>query len=355
MQGAIEDNIRLNQEEFDAARGTLSSTPEGIGIGAHYRCNGQCVFCLGGKEDFFSLRRYQEFFEPKLGEAIRHARYVNFCGFGELLFLPEIEEFLSYVNATIPQVNKIYTTNGTPLANRAVVRLLTESKSVVEISLHASTAALHQRITGLRNFDAIQASIKDLIARRVTYGYPTVSLVFLIHTLNIEDLPDFVTYAASLGVDEVIANYLTIFKKEHIPFSCFFEQDKTVFSMAEAESRARSLGMAFRMPPRFQERAGLQEKTRCSDPWKYCYIENEGRVYPCCYAGESVGQLEDTAFTDIWNGQGYQELRRSWMEGPVHEWCRYCMRYAKDNVNDLCAHINARPGFREEIIRNLSK
>lgn len=347
-----EKNLLLNDFEYAMGKLHLESTPEGVGIGAHYACNAKCVFCLGGKPKIFSLQRYKEFFEPKLGHIISKARYVNFCGFGELLLMPDIEKFLDYVNETIPVINKIYTTNGTPLLNSEVLSLLVKSKSVIEISLHASNTQLHKLLTRMNTFDQIVSGIKQLVLMRKHKERPSIVLIFLINTLNIENLPDFVALAADLGVDEVICNYMTIFHSAHLKLSCYFKQEITNASFERAEELARKLNIPVRLPPRFGSNSQTNKRhLLCSDPWKYFYVENETSVLPCCYAGSHLGYLERVDFETIWNGAGYKELRHCVAQGPVHEWCKYCLKYRSDNVNDIRSHINFRPGAREKILR----
>jgi MoaA/NifB/PqqE/SkfB family radical SAM enzyme len=346
-----EKNLLLNDFEYAMGKITLESTPEGVGIGAHYRCNTRCIFCLGGRPKFFSLQRYKDFFEPRLSSVISKVRYINFCGFGELLLMPDIEIFLDYVNEKIPDVNKVYTTNGTPLVNNEVLTLLTKSKSAVLISLHASNSQLHRLLTRINTFDQIVSHIKQLVSMRKCQGHPTVNLIFLINTLNIENLPDFVEFAVSLGVDEVICNYMTIFNLSHLKLSCFFKQEITNESFKKAEEFAKKLKFKLKLPPRFGINSQHSKTPLCSDPWKYCYIENEGSVLPCCYAGDHLGYLEGADFETIWNGANYKHLRSCLIKGPDHEWCKYCQKYRSDNVNDIRSHINFRPGFREKILR----
>jgi MoaA/NifB/PqqE/SkfB family radical SAM enzyme len=346
-----EKNLLLNDFEYSSRKTTLESTPEGVGIGAHYKCNARCIFCLGGKPKLFCLERYKDFFEPALGLVISKARFVNFCGFGELFLMPGIKEFLEYVNEKIPDVNKIYTTNGTPLMNDDVLTLLTKSKSVVEISLHASNSQLHRLLTKINTFDQIVSQIRRLVSMRKLQGHPTISLVFLVNTLNIENLPEFVEFAISLGIDEILCNYMTIFTREHLKLSCFFKQEITNANFEKAECFARKKNFSIRLPPRFGKNDRSGRLNICSDPWKYFYVENEGSVLPCCYAGSHFGYLDRADFQTIWNGANYRHLRSSLIEGVPHEWCRYCQRHNSENVNDIRSHINFRPGFRDKILK----
>jgi MoaA/NifB/PqqE/SkfB family radical SAM enzyme len=350
---AKEQALLFNDFEYNAGKVYLESTPEGVGIGAHYNCNAKCIFCLGGKPKLFSLERYKDFFEPRLGHIIAKARFLNFCGFGELLLMPEIAKFLDYVNQSIPEVNKIYTTNGTPLLNKEVLERVTQSKAAIEISLHASHGDLHRTLTRLTNFDQIIRGIRQLIAARQSNLRPFIVLVFLANNLNIEDLPNFVKLAASLGVDEVACNYLSIFHRSHMKFSCFFKQEIASASFKKAETLARKLNVRLRLPPRFGAKITLGARRRCSDPWKYFYVENESSVLPCCFAGDHVGYLGEVDFETIWNGFHYKNLRSGLLRQDPGQWCQYCYKYREENVNDIRAHINFRPGFRDKILKGI--
>jgi len=346
-----EKNLLLNDFEYAMGKIHLESTPEGVGIGAHYVCNAKCVFCLGGQPKLFSLERYKDFFEPRLGEIITNARYVNFCGFGELLLMPDVERFITYTEEKYPRVNKIYTTNGSPLAKDKILDALIRTKSAIQVSLHASNSQLHGFLTKINTFDQIVSGVKKLISLRKDNEHPSVVLIFLITTLNIENLPALVEFAANLGVDEVICNYMTVFNRSHLKFSCFFKQDITVENFKRAEELSNKLNISVRLPPRFGVQVQKDKLHYCSDPWKYFYVENEGSVLPCCFAGDHFGYLGHANFGTIWNGAQYKNLRNSVSKGVTGEWCKYCYKYRSENVNDIRSHINFRPGLRERILK----
>jgi len=345
-----EKSLLFNDFEYNVGKIYLESTPEGVGIGAHYNCNAKCIFCLGGKPKLFSFERYKEFFEPRLDSAISKARYVSFCGYGELLLMPGIEEFLDYINGKIPNTLKIFTTNGLPL-NNDVANLLTRSKSVAEVSLHADNSQLHRLLTGMNTFEQIVFQIKELLRLRKNKESPTISLIFLVTTLNIENLPEFVKFAANLGVDEIFCNYMTIFSSAHLKLSCFFKQEITNASFTRAEEIAKKKNILLKLPPRFGVNNHSYRRQICSDPWKFFYVENEGSVNPCCYAGTHFGYLDRADFQTMWNGANYRHLRSSLVEGPPHFWCKYCYKYRSENVNDIRSHITFRPGIREKVLR----
>lgn len=355
-------NITLNRLEFEQRKLNLSSTPEVITLGAHNRCNSNCVWCPEDRFDVFNIDRYKEFFEMKLGHVIRRARHVSFVGHGELLWLPRVESFLDYINETIPDVVKQFTTNGTPLRPNKIVERLLVGRYSIRVSLHASNAELHAAITRTKDFNRIMDNLRYLVRLREHYQrrkYLHVELFNVLTRQNIADLPDFVRLAAELDLPQVVCNYVTIYSKEHIDMTLFFDQKRANDCLQEAEEVAKKLGVHIQLPPRFGQGEGLREKPAgvCSDPWQYFYAEAQGSVLPCCYAGGHVGYIDKQSFEEIWNSDFYQKLRQG-LSGNVepHEWCRNCVKFKGHySVNNILSHITNRPETQKLILQEVEK
>lgn len=332
----------------------LPDTPGYVTIGAHYKCNAECIFCLGGDYPDFSLDYYKSFFEKKLLNVMRAAEHVGFCGFGEVLLMPRLIEFLDYLNTeSLPDVTKVFTTNGLPL--KAEVReKLTDGKYSLIVSLHSSTAELHDFLLGRESFDLIIDNLKELVAlKKKKDSSLHINLVFLMTKYNLENLPHFIRFASEIGAERVTCGHITIFNLDQLKISCFLEQDKTNRIIDEARKTAEKVGMDISLPLHFGEKDDTP--LVCDDPWNFFYTEVQGSVNPCCNAGNHIGYLDKESFEDIWNGQGYIKLRRGFIEGKPYKWCRYCPRYKKSNINDIRSHVTFRPETRKEIIDYLKE
>ena len=347
----LQGNSNLNEQEYQSGKVSLQSTPRGIGIGAHWRCNANCIFCLGGYPRLFDLHTYRQFFEKRLFQALPKAEFINLCGFGELLLMPRCEEFLDYINRTLPFSNKILTTNGTPLS-KTIDQRLTEGKYSLQVSLHASEKRLHRMLTRTEAFDRIIEQTQNLLLIRKNHSSPSVGLIFIINTLNIENLPDFIEFAAKLGVDSVVANYMTVYTPAHLKLSCFFKQKITNRMFSEAEEQAARFGLSLSLPPKFGDNGS--NYPRCSEPWKYLYVETEGSILPCCYAGAHIGYLYRDELQEVWNGEIYKNLRRSLVEGKDSGWCKYCYKNKPSNVNDIRSHVSFRPDLQQKILKGFN-
>ena len=368
-----EINIALNHHEFETGVERTASTPRHITLGTHNACNAKCIFCLEGSYTRFSLELYRNFFEGKMGHFIRNAESLTFTGFGEILWVPEIERFLDYINETLPKTKKIFTTNGTPLTPQIQDRLL-QSDYTIQISLHATSAALHRKLTELEGqFEPILDNIRTLVARRAAkreaFGLedgktvPFVRLFSVLNAHNIDDLPAFVQMAYDLGVQSVRCFYMTMFAPEHIEMSCYFDQQRADRAIRQARTLADELQQRdptcisrlfeVELPPLFGEPAAVAA-SRCSDPWQYLYVELMGSVQPCCNWGKHIGNLHQDSVDGLWNGELYRDLRKGMASGDPLPWCRNCIRYIGYNVNNILSHLTNRPSEQRKLLQEIS-
>ena len=143
---------------------------------------------------------------------------------------------------------------------------------------------------------------------------------------------------------------MQLFDPAQVEMSCFFEKKKTNDIMKKAMQKAQEAGVDLVLPPFFgtadEDRAGIP----CSDPWEFFYVETQGSVLPCCNAGGHIGYLDKDDFESIWNGPGYTDLRESLVSGQSHEWCRYCLKNRRSNVDDIKAHITFRPETQKAVM-----
>jgi radical SAM protein with 4Fe4S-binding SPASM domain len=58
----------------------------------------------------------------------------------------------------------------------------------------------------------------------------------------------------------------------------------------------------------------------------YVKIDPDGLVYPCCASGGKLrlGNIKETPFPEIWNGEAYRELRDAMNTGNYPAPCRDC-------------------------------
>lgn len=60
----------------------------------------------------------------------------------------------------------------------------------------------------------------------------------------------------------------------------------------------------------------------CTCPWDWVMVTADGVVRPCCYAKDSVGNLNEQSLEEIWNGRPMLELRYFIDQNQLHSICR---------------------------------
>ena len=339
---SINFNSILNKFEFVNGKKFLKSFPTTVGIGAHFFCNANCVFCLGGNYPYFTFDKYKDFFEEKLSDILCKASCVDFHGYGELLLMPKMNEFLSYLDKKLPNQIKTFFTNGIALKN---IKFPTNSLYNVIVSLHASNRQLHNQIVGIDNFDDIISNIKKLQKQKNV----RLNLYSVLTKLNLNDMEKFLLLANKLKIKNVIFRYLTIFEYKHFDLSVFFNKKLVNNKFKRVLDLSKNLGINVNLPYSFKKYNTFIQ--HCCSPWDYFYVENQGNVNKCIFADTHIGNLNKNSFDKIWNNKKYQMLRENLFLNKPDDVCKKCINYNKNNVNKLSSHITFRPQTYNKMLK----
>ena len=77
-----------------------------------------------------------------------------------------------------------------------------------------------------------------------------------------------------------------------------------------------------------------KSENRCAYPWQQMIIDLTGEVVPCCYwsgygnTGKPLGNTNVHKLEEIWNGQGFRELRKRLAADDLDDHpCGNCLAY----------------------------
>ena len=199
-------------------------------------------------------------------------------------------------------------------------------------------------------YDQVMKNIRYLAERRKRTGQPRINLMFVMTTLNVEKLPDFVRLAAELGADKVIAGYFYIYESQQKYLSLYFKQDLANRMIDEARAVAADLKVDLQLPPKFGEPAGKYVRPDCCpEPWTQVMLNADGRVLPCDVYGNFNEALGSRGFWEVWNGPAYREIRRalSRQEGCLLA----CPRQNSSAINDWPSHVIHRHKDEKQIVK----
>jgi MoaA/NifB/PqqE/SkfB family radical SAM enzyme len=311
-------NTELNETEFRQRKLVLESTPQRVFMQLNAPCNADCVFCSKGYDyPAFSLDEHLRGWGAKLDPVIARARELILSGSGEFLALPDAERILEHFNSRFPHVDKYVATNVTHDRPRIWELIAaSESRYTLQVSLHAATPGTHRLMTRTERFAKVLENLRWLAERRRKTGNPRLVLMFIMTTLNAEELPDFVRLAAELGADRVQAGYFYVYEAAQKYLSLFYRQDLADRVIDEARRVAAGLEVEVSLPPKFGEAVSAGAAPECcSEPWTQIMVNPDGRVLPCDVFGDFSESLVQKDFMDIWNGPAYQGARRALAEG----------------------------------------
>ncbi len=82
-----------------------------------------------------------------------------------------------------------------------------------------------------------------------------------------------------------------------------------------------------------------EKVSACTYAWRETFIEWDGLVQPCCNPAMGLGRImgryePGRAFSEIWNGPAYRNLRKSLASGKNYRFCRTCYLFEDPNEAD---------------------
>jgi radical SAM protein with 4Fe4S-binding SPASM domain len=169
---------------------------------------------------------------------------------------------------------------------------------------------------------------------------------------NLVELPDLVRLAARLGVPEVYLQRLVFFAQEPEAQFGMAVDELALFGknhaeqeeiISECESLSAQLGIRLSASGARDPRSSLAAARtaddtpwqNCTRPWTTAYVTANGYCLPCCispfatqdYESLMMGNLFQTTFDEIWNGEAYRKFRTQFLSPKPHQACASCGVY----------------------------
>lgn len=347
------ENLELNEREWRERRTVLSSTPRNIFVQINAVCNADCNFCSKGYDyPLFRLDDYLAKYGEQMTPVLRRAEQVILTGSGEFLGLPDAENILKYFNREFPHVQKYIATNASHLTPK-VCELIAGSGSryTLQLSLHASDPETHKQMMRFNGWKKVIENIKYLgELRRTNGGNPSLFFMFVMTTLNIEKLPEFVRFAKEMGADRCMAGYFNIYESQQKYLSLYFKQELANKYIEEARRVGQEVGISVQLPPMFGMTPTAYDKPSCChEPWYQMMFNVDGRILPCDIYGNFNETLAEKSFADIWNGPHYRAIRKALRDNTG---ClQTCGRHNPVGVNDWRSHVIHRHKDPKQIVK----
>jgi len=255
---------------------------------------------------------------------------VDFTGGGEPLKNPLLVDMVAVAKQAGCNVG--FSTNGMRLLPDVSAKLYDLGLDWISFSVDAASQDLYESIRLGGRFQLVMENIsalRDLKASRGGHS-PRMLMVFVMmvgEQQNYHELPDFISLAHSLGVEQVIAKNLDVILKDGDDERRFFNHagvetaDEIKKTLAEARERAQHLGIGLRFYA-----LNPQEVTICEhNPLQSVFVNWDGMVSPCItlsYAENRIfdgrrvlapcqrfGDIRSESLQAIWEKPAYKEFR----------------------------------------------
>ena len=215
--------------------------------------------------------------------------------------------------------------NGTLLDDDTCRRLVDSGLDTLLVSVWAVTEdehrANHPGIT-LTHLQKRRDGVRRLTdaKRRAGSRTPRLRLQFIVNRHNFTNVDGRVDFAVASGCEEVgFGNFRDnggMF--EHLALGT---ADRVTVDAALAKASTAFAAHGIRHDiPEYLDRIELSPerwtKLPCYAGWYSAQIKADGTVLPCAHCATAVGNVNETSFGEIWNGDAYRAFRRAGMQRP---------------------------------------
>jgi MoaA/NifB/PqqE/SkfB family radical SAM enzyme len=327
---------------------TVAHEPVCLYLETTNRCNLLCTTCPRTYEQLEPEADMPwELFTSIIDQYPNIARVV-LHGIGEPMLVKDIAERVAYLKAR--KIYVLFNTNGTVLNETNGRALIEAGLDELRVSLDAAEPDIYQMVRGKDFFSKIVANVRTFtrLQRKLSAPKPVVSLWLTGLRETVDQLPNFVRLALSVGVREVYLQRLVFFdspqsdKSLARAESALFEHttEREAALIREAESVAAELGVLFSASGAVDPGESIRRKetdnphpwSLCRRPWSLMYITANGRVLPCCiapfsmkgYGAFTLGDATQSTLREIWNGPEYQRFRSGLLTSAPPPACANC-------------------------------
>lgn len=356
------------------------------------QCNIRCVMChfSGSEYSYANLPKQEMSIEQFTSIADQIFPYCSDLSLSistEPLLNSSFVEILEVVARY--EVPFVYMhTNALLLTEESSAAVVRSGLHQISVSIDGATAGTYEAIRKGGNFARLMENLETLVELRESLGSETPHLAFNVVLMrsNIEELPELVRLAKRLGGVAVAAVHVVPLAIAKAGEEESLSQDKELYNRirTEALAVAEEVGVNVVLPEPFDlalhavEPAGKasdgpgssaaipsaaepamakpsaplsasnpnlpmaevwgvkSEKPACHFPFHFVGLDSRGNLMPCgwWYNQPVLGNVLDTPFLSIWNGEEYTKLRRELMDRTPREVCRNCPAAGMGSVDE---------------------
>lgn len=272
--------------------------PWSIAVEPTTSCNLRCPECPSGLRSFTrpTGMMSNDTLEKLLAELHEHLLYMTLYFQGEPYLNPQFLQSVRLANE-----HKIYTatsTNGHFLTPQAAEETIASGLNRLIISMDGTDQETYAKYRIGGNLDKVKEGIGHLVAARkkLKRSNPYIILQFILFEHNLHQRQEVIHLAKDLGVDKLEFKTAQVYD---------FEKGSPLIPTNEALGRYKRLENG-------QFSIKNKQLNKCWKMWHSCVMTWDGNIVPCCFdkdAKYTMGNIHNSSFRDIWNGQHYLNFR----------------------------------------------
>ena len=297
-------------------------------------CNLNCKMCEysygKNKGQLLNLENFN-----KIISQFPYLDSLDLTGIGEPFCNPDFIQMIK--SAKDKGVRVEFSTNGTLLDKNNIEELVKLGVDKICFSMDAATKETYENIRIGASFDKVTRNI-SLLTKEISKTNSKKTKVYLSYIItkeNIDEIVKFPYLAKELGVKNIFYRDLITFDSSpYTKEDTFAAREESV--RKEIRDELMSLSVSLGMGIGLSESLLISAKPRkkmCYRPWKSCFVDVFGNLYPCCHVTQknrdimpfSFGNIIGQEDNGIWNGLKYKSLRKG-VSHPtqIPELCKGC-------------------------------
>jgi MoaA/NifB/PqqE/SkfB family radical SAM enzyme len=344
MQANSLKDPRRYFEQIGAERSAVAEAPPVcLYLEVTNRCNLLCDTCPRTFEELEPPADMSWALFTRIVDQVPDIARVVLHGVGEPMLVRDLPRMVRYLKDRGTYV--LFNTNGTLLQPKKFQALIDTGLDELRVSLDAADRASYLRIRGKDFFNRIVRDVGNFTTfqRNIGTTTPRVSLWLTGLKETVDQLPDFVRLAASMGVHEVHLQRLVFdeagYGLARQKFSLFEQtrEDETA-AIEAAQAIGRELGVTLDASGATEPGLSLKRQAddkpwaTCRRPWSLMYFTAHGRSLPCCiapfsargYENYTLGDATQDSLREIWNSPAYQDFRQNLLGDAPPSPCQNC-------------------------------
>jgi len=344
---ALKDPRRYFEEVAAERPSVAQQPPVCLYLEVTNRCNLLCETCPRTFETLEPPADMSWELFTKVVDQVPNIARVVMHGVGEPMLVKNLPAMVRHLKDRGTYV--LFNTNGTLMQHKRFQELIDTGLDELRVSLDAADREAYAKIRGKDFFNRIVREVGRFVAyqRRVGATTPRVSLWLTGMKETVEQLPDFVRLAATMGVSEVHLQRLVFdgpgYGMANAGQSLFEStQEAERQSIAAAQALGATVGVTLDASGATEPGLSLKRQddrawATCRRPWSLMYFTAHGRALPCCiapfslrgYSNYTLGDATQQELREIWNSPAYRDFRTALLSDTPPSPCRNCgMRWS---------------------------